>query len=61
MVKNTEKYIQRRDDFREILVKLREAGKKIFIATNSHAEYTNLIMTQSIGEDWRTFVGKFQV
>mmetsp|Transcript_16198 Transcript_16198/g.15918 ORF Transcript_16198/g.15918 Transcript_16198/m.15918 type:complete len:201 (+) Transcript_16198:668-1270(+) len=39
-----------------MLIKLREAGKKVFIATNSHAEYTNLIMTRSIGDDWRSLV-----
>jgi len=56
MVKNVSKYIQKRDDFRQILIKLREKGKGIFIATNSHAEYTNMIMTQSIGEDWMSLV-----
>ena len=59
MVKEPTKYIQKREDFRQILVKLRELGKKIFIATNSHAEYTNLIMTHSIGEDWKSLIGKY--
>jgi len=38
-----------------MLIKLREKGKKIFLATNSHSDYANLIMTTSIGEDWRDF------
>jgi len=38
-----------------MLIKLREKGKKLFIATNSHNDYCNLILTHSIGEDWRSF------
>ena len=53
--KDPGKYIQKRDDFKEMLVKLREMGKKIFLATNSHAEYTQLIMSASIGEDWMDY------
>jgi hypothetical protein len=41
-----------------MLKKLKDMGKKVFVATNSHAEYTNVIMTASIGEDWRDFVGQ---
>lgn len=38
-----------------MLTKLRESGKKLFIATNSHTEYSNLIMSTTIGEDWLKF------
>ena len=40
---------------RESLLKLRANGKKLFLATNSHTEYSNLIMTATLGEDWRSF------
>jgi len=40
---------------RDVLLELREKGKKLFLATNSHSEYTNLIMTVTLGEDWENF------
>ena len=52
--KNPDLYIQHRPDFRESLQKLKNMGKKLFVATNSHAEYSEFILTQSIGEDWRS-------
>ena len=39
---------------KESLQKLKDMGKKLFVATNSHAEYAELTMTQSIGEDWKS-------
>ena len=53
--KNLNFYVQNRPDYRESLQKLKAMGKKIFAASNSHAEYANLTMTQCIGEDWREF------
>lgn len=53
--KEPAKYIQHREDYREMLQKLRDMGKKLFLATNSHAEYTEFIMTQSIGKEWRSY------
>lgn len=55
IVNHPEKYIQKRDDFKSMLIKLRDMGKKTFLATNSHAEYMNLIMTHSIGDDWKDY------
>ena len=34
--------------------KLIEKGKRLFLATNSHLEYADLIMSQTLGDDWRT-------
>jgi len=34
---------------------LRDNGKRLFLATNSHTEYSNLIMTATLGDDWKTF------
>lgn len=55
IVKNPLKYIQHQPSLRESLTKLKAAGKRMFLATNSHTEYSNLIMTTTLGEDWRTF------
>lgn len=55
ILENPEKYIQKRDDFREMLIRIRNMGKKTFLATNSHAEYTELIMSNSIGSDWMDY------
>lgn len=37
------------------MLKLKRAGKKLFLATNSHTEYSNLIMSTTLGDDWRSF------
>jgi 5' nucleotidase family len=34
---------------------LRDSGKKLFLATNSHTEYADMIMTITLGEDWKSF------
>ena len=39
---------------REVLKKLREQGKTIFLGTNAHAEYMELIMSTTLGADWRS-------
>lgn len=55
IMKEPAKYIQKREDFKEMLIKLREMGKLTFLASNSHAEYMEFIMTHSIGEDWKDY------
>lgn len=40
---------------RDVLIKLRNEGKFIFLATNAHWEYMELIMTTTLGQDWRSF------
>ena len=49
------KYIQKRDDFKELLISLKKKGKFLFLSTNSHVDYCELIMTASIGEDWKDY------
>ena len=34
---------------------MKKAGKKLFLGTNSHTEYSNVIMTATLGDDWRQF------
>ena len=53
--KNPNKYIERQDDLIKILTKLREQGKWLFIGTNSHFEFMELILTSTIGENWRQY------
>jgi hypothetical protein len=36
-------------------MRLKKAGKKLFLCTNSHIEYGNIIMTATLGDDWRSF------
>ena len=52
IAKNPGRYIERRDDFVQMVEKLRAQGKKTFIATNAHADYLELIMVASMGEGW---------
>mmetsp|Transcript_4339 Transcript_4339/g.2862 ORF Transcript_4339/g.2862 Transcript_4339/m.2862 type:complete len:105 (-) Transcript_4339:308-622(-) len=40
---------------KETLKKLRDAGKLIFLATNSHNDYMEVIMRQTIGDDWKDY------
>lgn len=49
LVKNPLKYIRKSGDFKEVLQRLKAKGVKIFLATNSHHEFSNLIMSTSIG------------
>lgn len=55
IIKNPKKYIQYQPELRTSLKKLRDAGKKLFLGTNSHTEYCNVIMTATLGDDWRSF------
>lgn len=51
---NPGKYIQYNEPLRKALLELREKGVKTWVGTNSHCEYTNLILTASLGEDWKS-------
>jgi hypothetical protein len=55
VVKDPSKYIIPQPELRDLLQEMRQHGKKIFLATNSHAEYSELIMTTTLGPDWRDF------
>mmetsp|Transcript_15011 Transcript_15011/g.10892 ORF Transcript_15011/g.10892 Transcript_15011/m.10892 type:complete len:96 (+) Transcript_15011:559-846(+) len=49
------KYIIPQPEFREILTILKSKGKHLFMATNSHYDYSQLIMETTIGKDWLSF------
>jgi HAD superfamily 5'-nucleotidase-like hydrolase len=55
IINDPKKYIQYQPELRTSLTKLKKAGKKIFLGTNSHTEYSNVIMTATLGDDWRQF------
>lgn len=48
---NLEKYIDRDAELPRTLHKLRSAGKKLFLLTNSPFSYTNTVMTYLLGDD----------
>ena len=52
--KNVHLYIEPQPELKSIMEELRNSGRKVFLATNSHVEYTNLIMTQTMGVDWQS-------
>ncbi|KJE96317.1 hypothetical protein CAOG_006659 [Capsaspora owczarzaki ATCC 30864] len=54
LIDETEKYVYKRDDVRVLLSRLREANIMTFLLTNSHADYTNLLLNFAIGSDWRS-------
>ena len=45
IAENPEMYIEKRDDYRDMLQNLRNKGKRLFLATNSHVDYAEFIMT----------------
>ena len=49
---NPKDYILPQPDLRKMIEYLREKGVKTFLATNSHVEYAELIMSTTLGEDW---------
>ena len=50
---NPTRFIQPQPDLREVLLALRKQGKCVFLGTNSHWEYMELIMSTTLGSDWR--------
>ena len=55
MFANPTKYIVQQPEMREVIQKLRDQGKVLFVGTNSHWEYMELIMSTTLGPDWRNF------
>lgn len=54
VARDTDRYILAQPHLRSSLEKLRANGKRLFLATNSHEEYMELIMSQTLGPDWKT-------
>jgi hypothetical protein len=52
LCKDPSKFVQKQPELKEVLLKLRAKGKKLFMATNAHVEYFSLVMQETFGEDW---------
>ena len=53
--KDPSRFIQQQPKLKETIKKLRDAGKLIFLATNSHEEYMEIIMKATLGDDWKSY------
>jgi len=53
LFENPNKFIIPQPELIPVLKKLKDQGKFLFIATNSHYEYTELIMEATLGPKWR--------
>ena len=49
---NPEDYIQEQPDLVKTLTSLRNCGKKIFLTTNAHMLYMEIVMSATLGDDW---------
>ena len=52
--KEPEKYVLEQPELRAALEFLTHKGVKLFIATNSHAQYVDLILNQTLGPGWKS-------
>jgi HAD superfamily 5'-nucleotidase-like hydrolase len=50
---NPHQFIYQRFDVRQWLEKLKQSNKKLFLATNSRFDYTDLLTKYAFGDDWR--------
>jgi HAD superfamily 5'-nucleotidase-like hydrolase len=50
---NPNKFIYKRLDVRQWLEKLKKLNKKLFLATNSRFDYTDLLTKYAFGDDWK--------
>ena len=55
LIKNPQKYIIAQPELREVFQKMRDQGKFIFLGTNAHYDYMEVIMKVTLGDDWRSF------
>jgi HAD superfamily 5'-nucleotidase-like hydrolase len=51
---NPNKFVYKRLDVRQWLEKLKQSNKKLFLATNSRFDYTDLLTTYAFGDDWQS-------
>ena len=52
VVANPNEYIQAQPELKETLLALKERGVRLFLGTNSHFEYMNVIMRATLGLGW---------
>jgi len=55
ITKNPHLYIKQRPEIIELLQNLRKKGKKIFLNTNSHYDYSDFTMSTAFGPNWRDY------
>ncbi|XP_064547967.1 5'-nucleotidase domain-containing protein 3 isoform X1 [Drosophila montana] len=55
VMKDTEKYIKRNSRLAQYLQKLQQAGKNLFLVTNSPFSFVNCGMSYLVGANWRDF------
>ncbi|KAH8370225.1 hypothetical protein KR093_002684 [Drosophila rubida] len=55
VMKNTEKYIERNAKLGQYFKKLQDAGKNLFLVTNSPFSFVNCGMSYLVGANWRDF------
>jgi len=48
------RYLEPRPGLRRWLEALRHAGRRLFVCTNSHLDYSDFTMTHALGPDWRS-------
>ena len=53
MCQNPGKYIKKHPSLRVLLRELKNRGKKLFIATNNHLVFTDMLMVQTLGRNWK--------
>jgi FMN phosphatase YigB (HAD superfamily) len=47
-----DKYIEEQPELNKLLTSLKKCGKKLFLTTNSHALYMEIVMSATLGDDW---------
>uniref|UniRef100_A0A915EJV0 Cytosolic purine 5'-nucleotidase n=1 Tax=Ditylenchus dipsaci TaxID=166011 RepID=A0A915EJV0_9BILA len=52
---NLEHYVEKDERIVQLLLQLRQSGRKTFLLTNSEYSYTNGVMTYLLGTDWTSF------
>jgi len=52
-VENIEKITYKQERMKKILMSLRAKGKILFLASNSHFEYINVLMSYTFGPEWK--------
>lgn len=54
IVRHTARYVRRREEVGAWLAALRRAGVRTFLLTNSHVDYSELLMRHAFGHEWRS-------
>ena len=55
IIKAPEKFVKHQPELLQSLIALRKARKFLFIVTNHHLPFTDLVMKQTLGDDWKDY------